>query len=163
MRRLTPILLLLALLAAAPPAAAGGPAHTIADFAWLAGDWRGTLAGGDLSHEVWSPPAGGEMMGMWRWVAADGVRLYEFFTLAVEDVPVLRLRHFSRELAPWASEAEGPLTLRLVAAGPREATFAGVEGGKPVRLTYRRPAADELEVVLAEAGGESTFRYRLHR
>lgn len=133
------------------------------DFAWLAGDWRGTIGDGDLSQEVWTAPAGGELMGMWRWVSEGQVRLYEFFTISLSGEPVLRLRHFSRELEPWESERAAPLTLRLVARGEKEATFEGTENGKTVRLTYRRVADDELLAVLEEEGGSATFRYRLQR
>lgn len=152
-------------LAVANPTSTGAVGEGVVvapDLGWLAGDWRGTLGDEDLSQEIWAAPAGGQLMGMWRWVSQGQVRLYEFFTIALdEEVPVLRLRHFSAALQPWDSEKDGPLILRLVEHGERHATFVGVEEGKQVRLTYRRVADDELLAILEEEGGTATFRYRL--
>ena len=151
--------------AASSPAGAGDGSRprSEVDLSWLEGDWRGTTSEGEFSQEVWTAVAGGELMGMWRWVSGDTVRLYEFFTIALGEVPVLRLRHFSPAREPWESERDGPLTLRLVDSASNQATFSGLEGGKVVRLTYRRLSEDELEAVLEEEGGRNAFRYRRHR
>jgi len=159
--RVVGITLALTVLSAVAAAADEPVVAAADDLSWLAGDWRGTIGDGDLSQEIWSAPAGGELMGMWRWVSKGQVRLYEFFTISLDGEPVLRLRHFSRELEPWESERAAPLTLRLVARGEKEATFEGTENGKTVRLTYRRVADDELHAILEEESGSATFRYRL--
>lgn len=49
------------------PADFAGPAATLADMKWLVGHWKGTGLGG-VSEEIWTEPAGGVMMGMYRLV-----------------------------------------------------------------------------------------------
>ena len=52
-----------------------GPTPKLTDLSWLAGTWRGALSdvkcGGQI-EEVWTPSAGGVMMGMFRMVNAKG-------------------------------------------------------------------------------------------
>jgi hypothetical protein len=78
------------------------------DAGFLAGQWIGQ-SDGALIEEHWSQPSGDHMMGMFRWCGPHGVAsLFEILTIRREgERVVLRLRHFSAELAPWASEAGG--------------------------------------------------------
>jgi hypothetical protein len=75
------------------------PKATIADAAWLAGHWAGEGLGG-FAEEVWSPPHGNSMMGMFRVVGKDGkVTLHEILTLVERDGSlVLKLKHFDADL-----------------------------------------------------------------
>lgn len=80
MRRL-PLVLLLGLLSAAPSVAQqrltehtlartdtlARPPATLADVAWLVGSWHGPGLGGE-TDQVWLPPVGGAMPGMFRFV-----------------------------------------------------------------------------------------------
>ena len=135
------------------------------DFAWIAGHWRGG-SDGELIEEVWSPPAHGVMLGMFRWVTADGqVRVYELMTLEPEDgAPVLKLRHFNTGLVAW-EDKEGALTFHLApestAARP---TFVGEEDGGTIRLTLENPNLDTYIAHLEILGGETPqvldFLYR---
>lgn len=77
------------------------PPATIADMAWLAGHWKGEAFGG-VSEEIWSPPANGSMMGMYRLVSKGGPVFYELMTLVEEHGSlVLRLKHFHASLKGW--------------------------------------------------------------
>lgn len=148
--------LALALLLAAAPKPAGG----LDQVAWIAGHWVDD-AEGNLSEEVWAPPAGDSMMGMWRYVAAGKVRIYELLTITDEEGgPVFRLRHFDPRMV--AREEKGtPLVLKLVAIRDGEAAFEGP--GQPsgtVRLTYRRTSPDALSVTLDREGSSQVFRFR---
>lgn len=142
-------------LAAPPPIAA-----TLADVAFLEGHWRGGDPG-ELSEEVWSAPEGDSMMGMWRYVAKGRARLFEMLSLTTEGPNiVLRIRHFDPKLVA-REEKDGAVALPLVAKGPHEAVFEGLEDGVKgtVRLTYRRDG-DSLAVVLEKEGGRQEFRFR---
>ena len=66
----------------------------IEDAAFLEGDWRASQDDGELTQEVWSQPAGNNMMGMFRWLGGEGTaRVFEILTITEEDQTlVLRLR-----------------------------------------------------------------------
>ena len=146
------LLLLLGLaapLGAAEPAAA--PSATVADLAWLAGVWKGEV-GGSVIKEHWSAPAGGAMMGMFRWLAGAEPRLYEFMTFETEadGRPVLKLRHFEPGLRGW-EDKDNPLSFRLVAAAPGELTFETLEKAGPVRLVYRKTGDATMLAILEKS------------
>ena len=153
----------LAVLSAGGSAAAAAPAPpTLADVAFIAGHWKGDM-GGSVSEEIWAPPAGDNMMGMWRLVGDGKVKLFEFLNIVQEaDGPVFRLRHFDRRGVGW-EDKDKPIVLKLVVSKPREAAFEGPEssGAGTVRLTYRRPSDDALSVTLEKTNKppqEFTFR-----
>lgn len=160
MMKTLPLLLTLTLLAG-PAVAAETPAPQaptsfasvkVADLAWIAGNWQGEI-GGDFIDEQWSAPAGGTLMGMFRWIKGgkDGtVALYEFLTLEPgADGPVLWLRHFGPRLVA-REDKEGAIAFHLIAWTPDEATFDNRDPANPTRLTYRRQGNDRLVVVLGK-------------
>lgn len=145
LQRLVPVLLLALLPLPSSAAEAGKAPGSVADLGWISGDWHGTMGGGTL-HEQWSAPAGGAMMGMFRWIREGKVSLYEF--LVIEDSPkgpVLTFRHFNPGLIGW-EEKDAPLRCPLAAGKPGEAAFACE--GTGTRLTFRRAGPDALTVLL---------------
>ena len=66
------------------------PAATLAAMDWLVGRWVGNALGGEV-EEVWSAPAGGAMMGMYRLVKDGAPVFYELLTI-VEDNGSLVMR-----------------------------------------------------------------------
>ena len=121
------------------------PPASVADLAWIAGQWQGQK-GGDPLDEHWSAPASGTMMGMFRWIKGGKILVYEF--LALEDGPkgpVLLLRHFRPGLIAL-EEKDSPLRCPLAGGGPGEAVFACES--EPTRLTFRRAGENGLTVLL---------------
>lgn len=145
---------------ASPSATTAASPPTLADVAFIAGHWKGDM-GGALSEEIWVPPAGDSMMGMWRLVGGGQVKLFEFLNIVQEaEGPVFRLRHFDR-LGVGREDRDKPIVLKLVSLKPREAAFEGREGAGTVRLTYRRTSDEALSVTLEKASQppqEFTFR-----
>lgn len=123
---------------------------TVADFAWLTGTWQGEVEG-DFVEDQWSVPAGGVMMGMFRWVRGgkDGkLSLYEFLSIEPgPEGPVLWLRHFGARLVAW-EDKEGAIAFHLAAYKPNEATFDTRDPQNPLRLRYRREGAKRLVATL---------------
>jgi hypothetical protein len=93
------------------------------------------------------------MVGMLRWLKADGSpRLYELLTLTKEDGQVvMRIRHFNPpDLAPWASESERPVTLRLRSLRERKAVFVNVRDDADLEtITYDAGQRGVLRITLA--------------
>jgi len=139
-----------------PPAPPGAPAETeaedepgaeasIDDFAWLVGRWRGEALGG-VAEEVWLPPAGGAMSGIFRTVKDGAVNFYELFTLAEPGLD-LRLKHFGADLVGW-EEREEVVTFPFVRVSPTEAVFEG--------LVFRRISDDRIRAVVQTKSADGT-------
>ncbi len=171
MRRLAVVLILAAAPAlvagqALPPAegAAAAPAATVADLAWLAGEWVGEI-GGSPMKERWHPPVGGAMPGSFFVVGDGKVSFYELATIEQDEggPPVLRLRMFGRGLTVPAGR-EAALAFPLVKLAGTQAVFEGPDQEGPARLTYTR-TGDELTVRLekTENGQPRTTDFKFRR
>jgi hypothetical protein len=130
------------------PADLAGPPATLADMKWLIGHWKGTGLGG-VSEEMWSEPAGGVMMGMYRLILNGKPSFYEFIHLAEDSGSiVMKLKHFNPDLTGW-EEKDRFVTFRLLKMGVNEVYFAG--------LTFRR-SGDQLQIFLALRDKDGTVR-----
>lgn len=178
-RGLTAILLLaggalLALAALFAPTAQDdrGHADPVSELAWMSGTWRST-GDGQFLEEIWSDPiATDTLMGMFRWVRTlGGTWMYEL--MSIENEPggdvVFRIRHFSRGLEPWKSEADGVGRYVLVSNEGQEAVFENPDSVDPRQFIYSRD--DEvLTVALVGVDAEGrpdrehadSFQFRLH-
>ena len=115
---------------------AAQPAARIADLAWLEGSWRGDGITGP-AEEVYSAPSGGQIVGHFRQLNADGtVWFYEIMAIApMGDSLVYRLKHFNADLSGWEEKAE-VRAFRLVAVEKDAWYFDG--------LTIRRDGPDGM-------------------
>jgi hypothetical protein len=119
------------------------------DVKFLIGHWRGEGLGG-IVEEIWSPPLGNTMMGMFRLVEQDAVSFYELMTMAVEDGHLtLRVKHFGADLTAWEERSES-VSFRFVKADSTAMYFEG--------LTFRFPSGDKLEVYIAMRNKDGTHR-----
>jgi hypothetical protein len=125
-------------------------APTLDGLAFLAGAWEAEDEG-ERMREVWDMPRGDAMVGHFSIVAAGEAVLYELLVIELDETgPVMRLRHFGRGLEPWASEAAGPLTMRLAEIGEHRAVFEDPARAFPRRVVYTREG-DRLGVLLEPA------------
>lgn len=116
------------------------PSATLADVGLLVGHWTGDFLGG-TAEEVWLPPAGGTMVGVFRLYKADAVNFYEIMTVVEEAGSVaMKLKHFHPDLKGWEDKDE-VVTFRLVKASTDTVWFEG--------LTYRRQADGSLRGFIA--------------
>ncbi len=139
------------------PATAPAMPATIDNLAWMAGSWYGTVDG-DPVDEHWSTPAGGVMMGMFRWLKNSRLYLYEL--LAIEPDAnglVLRLKHFDRGLNGWEEKGMA-IAYPLVNAGEQEAAFERGGAYRSTRFVYKRVSARELLVITEDRKGSDVVR-----
>jgi hypothetical protein len=124
---------------------ANQPVATIDDVAWLTGAWTG-VAFGEKIEEVWNPPSGGSMVGMFKLFKGVEPAMYELF-IAVEDQSslVIKLKHFGADFKGWEKQDEY-ISFPLVKLEEDAAHFAG--------LSYHRVSNDELHAYLAMPGRE---------
>lgn len=127
---------------------------TIADAAFLAGDWSASKpsarGGTELTQEVWSAPAGNNMMGMFRWVNPGGKAIvFELLTITEENLTLfLRLRHQSAAGIAW-EEKDKPATFTL--AERTATTLHFVDTNNTCDLSaciYECPTPDALTITV---------------
>jgi hypothetical protein len=141
---------------AAPPAVRA----TLAELAFMAGDWQGEAGPGAFSQEVWAAPAGDCMMGMWRLVVDGRVKLLEALSITQEDGgPVMRLRHYGRDGVGW-EERDAPIALRVASAGGGVAVFEGPGRSGPLRITYRKTGDGTLSCAVEKSDGREEYSFR---
>ncbi len=148
--RLAMILTPLALVAAHAPAPATDPAP-IDSVAFMAGDWGMTDADG-WTHEHWSAPMGGTMMG-YSMSGADTVTFREFMRIAPNDDGQLALVVTGVDLTPVA--------FTLTEAAVNSATFEAPEHDYPQKIKYMRDG-DVMVATISMTDGShiSTWEYR---
>ena len=118
----------LALLASACISQAGAASAAepaISDAAWLAGRWVGEGLGGQV-EEVWSPPAGGQMVGHFTLVKEGKPVFYELLLLDVAPLGLrMRAKHFNPDFTAWEDKA-GWHSFEPVSARPDSIKFEGL-------------------------------------
>jgi hypothetical protein len=126
-RGATWILLMLCMLVVASMAMAGEPVTvTVDDVAWLAGSWHGEAFGGTF-EEVWNPPSGGTMVGMFKLLRDGEPEIYELCLIReTEGSLVLEVKHFSAAFVAWEEKDES-MKFPLVRLAPGIAAFDGLE------------------------------------
>lgn len=116
------------------------PSTSLADVAWIAGHWRGTAFGGSCD-EIWSPPEGNSMVGLFRLVKDGKAIFYELMTIVEEKQSlVMKLKHFGPGLNGWEEKNESE-SFPLVKIGRNEAFFSS--------LTYRKLEDGSLQIFLS--------------
>ena len=142
----------------APAAAQSAERDTLQ---WMTGRWIGNV-GEAVAEEHWSESAAGAKMGMFRWIEAGRVAVYEFLIIRREGEDlVLRFKHFDAGLGA-REDKEQMVVLRAVKIGAREVVFERAEPG--LRVTYRLEADDRLVSVLEQGVGaqlrQNVFAFR---
>ncbi len=135
----------------------------IEGLSFLEGRWV-TEIQGDSLEEVWSSPAGGTIIGMFRWIKKGKVWLYESFAIAEGDGGItMWFRHFDAKFSCW-EEKDKPLTFKLAHLTKNEALFEHVGEGDAWFIRYRLADENSLTVTLEGAKGskrkKTEFQYK---
>lgn len=132
------------------------PPAKLTDLAWMVGHWSGEGLGGKC-EEIWSPPLGDNMIGMFRFMKDEKTAFTEFFTVvALNNSLTLKLKHFNPDFSGW-EEKDKFVEFRLVKLSATEANFDG--------LTFRKTSEDTLSVFVTMKQKDGTlheeeFKYR---
>lgn len=115
------------------------PAAKVSELSWLAGAWEGEGISGP-AHEVYSPPAGGVIVGHFVQQRGEDVWFYELMTVRPDGESISYcLRHFNADLTAW-EEKNQVQCFPLIA---RESDAWFFDG-----LTVRRKGDDEMVVAV---------------
>ena len=136
------------------PGAQSPPAR-LEDLAWLQGAWEGAGISGPAT-EVYSGPAGGQIVGHFRQLRGEGIWFYEIMTIAQVGASLeYRLKHFNQDLTGWEEKAQ-VVRFRLVAVEKDTWYFEG--------LTIRRDGPDGMigavRIDSKDGPREAVFKYR---
>lgn len=116
----------------------GAAAPTLADLAWMVGDWA-DAEGPSIFAETWLPAQGHDMVGVAHWTVGGRTRMYELMSIEQrDDGLVLHVRHFHRGLVPWPSEVKGPVAWPLKSLQGEHAIFEHPTRAWPKRMEYKR-------------------------
>ena len=119
---------------------------TLADIAWIAGDWQTAPGGKSQIEEHWTQVAGATMIGMGRTVRGDKTIEFEYLRIEQRDDGIYYVAH---------PKASCPGTdFKLIRASATEAVFENPQHDFPKRIIYRKGADDSLTATID--GGEGT-------
>lgn len=132
----------LAAASVAPPAKAA----SLADLAFLEGDWTSDRSG-FLIEESWTDERAGVRLGMSRGTQDGSVRFLRFAVVEQSgDGVVMRFKRHNADYSAW--ETGGPSVMRLAAVGAGEAIFEATDPASDVqRIVYRARADGAIDVI----------------
>lgn len=126
----------------------------ISDISWLSGSWSGTGLGG-VSEEVWGKPNGGIMVGTYRLIIDGKPLFYEMmWLLEREGSLILRLKHFSPDLAGW-EEKDKTVDFKFVDRIGDKMRFSG--------LTFEKVGDTKLNIYLALRQKDGSLKEEVFR
>ena len=128
---------------------------TVADLAWLAGDWQTAPGGRRQIEEHWTGVAGGTMMGMSRTVAGDKTVEFEYLRIEQRADGIYYVAH---------PKARCPATdFKLTKSSATEAVFENPQHDFPKRIIYRKTGDDSLTASIDGGEGSKAMTFSFKR
>jgi hypothetical protein len=152
-----------------PPAPIVAPPSTakpasLADLAWLQGQWTGAW-GPRTATQVWSAPRAGTMLGTLQIVESNKTSDVELLIINQMSTGVeYRVLHFTPSLEPW--EKSGPAILFLTSADSKKFVFQNQGDGEPQKVVLTRTDPDAYTnhwEILHEGRDPLTYDIVFHR
>lgn len=114
---------------------AAGPAATIADLAWMTGNYAGALGPNQL-EENWIKAESGSIAAMVRSTGGGGTSMFEMITIEeVEGSLVLHIQQFD---PGFVARTSAPQKMELGMIGPNHVHFNAVTEGSMKTLGYTK-------------------------
>ena len=132
------------------------PPASISQIEWMTGHWKGEAFGG-ITEEIWSPPAAGSMMFVFRLIVDNEINFYEIGHIReLKGSLVFELKHFGSDLKGW-EEKEEVQQFKFVKAYKDRMYFDG--------FTFERINDQEINIygLIGNENGsaeEVTFNYK---
>jgi hypothetical protein len=114
---------------------------TVADIAWLAGQWKGTIDGGTWESS-YTTAEGGIMLSASKEFRGDRVVTIEFECFRVIEGKLTLIPY------PFGKQSETVFPIKEIDKDARKVVFANPEHDFPRELTYHRSADDRLQIKL---------------
>lgn len=119
--------------------------QSIADLAWMSGDWQSPAGEPAQIEEHWTKPGGGTMIGMGRTIVGDKTVEFEY----------LRIEQRGGDIFYVASpQGRPPTDFKLTRLSAEEAVFENPTHDFPKRVIYGKKSDGTM--VASIDGGEGT-------
>lgn len=138
-------------IAGLPGLSAAEPRVTVADLAWLAGDWEGAAPGGATIVAHYSDATGGVIVSASREIKNGRVVAYDMEHIAEKEGVVIYTPH------PGGKKSDAFPVASYDVAG-RSIVFENVQHDFPKRFTFALVAPDNLIITLSGPGKEGKDR-----
>lgn len=122
------------------------PAASVADLAWLAGHWHGTLANGATFETHYTGPDGGMIASVSKEVKKGRVVAFELEIFFEKDGRLIYQPH------PNGKKSEHAFPLLHYDGTARRAVFENKEHDYPQTFTFEQPSPDSLVITLSGPG-----------
>lgn len=156
------IIALFALALCAIPA--GAQAATLADLAFLEGNWTSDRSG-FVIEESWTDAQAGVVIGQSRGVQNGAVRFLRFAVVEQSGGGVvMRFKRYNPDYSSW--ETDGPSVMRLASAERGQAVFEATDPASDVkRIVYRARGDGAVEVTAnrSDENGPYLVEFTLRR
>ena len=131
---------------------------------WLTGTWieQTPIRRCD---ELWSEDAHGNMVGVFRWIEAGHVRMYELMLLTRDEGHLfLHLKHFGPGLVGWEAKDECEV-FACTESTDQRFRCVSVSDVRRVSIDYERASSDEVVVTVRpeEKAKQSPLMFRFSR
>lgn len=138
-RKIITSIALLGLAAFSGSSFAAGPPATVADIAWMTGNWVGNLGPNQL-EENWITGEAGSIVAMVRITGDDATSMFEMIT--IEEVDGSLVLHLQQWDPGMVARTEGPQEMELVEITENSVKFKATSVGGMSALGYSHPDAD---------------------
>lgn len=155
-RKIITSLALLALAAFSGSSFARPPA-TVADVAWMTGNWAGNLGPNHL-EENWIKGEGGSIAAMVRMTRDGATSMFEMIT--IEEVEGSLVLHIQQWNPGMVARTESPQEMELVEVTENSVKFKATSEGGMASLGYSHPDAETF-IVHVENPGRPVFNIPL--
>lgn len=130
-----------------------GPPATVADLAWMTGNWAGNLGPNQL-EENWIMAEGGSIAAMVRITGAGTTNTFEMIT--IEEVDGSLVLHIQQWDPGMVARTDGPQEMELVEITENSVKFEATSEGGMASLGYSHPDAETF-IIHVESAGRPVF------
>lgn len=136
------------------PMAAWAENPTVADLAWMTGDWSGPMGPTQTLEEHWIQPVGGTISALVRSTGDGKTGMIEMILIEEEAGSLtLRVQQWNPGFQP---RTELPQTMKLVSTGDNSVHFESIDDiGGLKELGYSRPSDDAFHIHITTRQGAS--------
>lgn len=128
---------------------------SIADIAWISGDWQTEPGGKRQIEEHWTNVAGASMLGMSRTVAGEKTVEFEYLRIEQRADGIYYVAH---------PKARCPGTdFKLTRASATEAVFENPQHDFPKRIIYRKTGDDALTATIDAGEGTKAISFSFRK
>ncbi|MFY0685844.1 MAG: hypothetical protein JXQ90_01695 [Cyclobacteriaceae bacterium] len=128
--------------------------HELSELGFISGHWRGEAFGGEV-EEIWGPPMGDSMMGVFKHVKDNATTFYEIMIIQATDEGIyLKLKHFNGDLTGW-EEKDETVDFKLLKVSDKRALFDGI--------SFEQLSDEKMQVLVESKEDDEVYSFTYTR